>query len=71
MSEIKKEFNVEGMSCSHCERAVKNALNELAGVINVEVDLAGKKVTVQYNSEQVEQSNLALAIEEAGYDVVI
>ena len=45
---------VEGMSCGHCEKAVKSALSEIAGVSSVNVDLATKKV----------------AVEEAGYDVV-
>jgi len=70
MSEIKKEFKVEGMSCSHCEKAVKNALNELSGVSNTEVDLNGKTVTVQYDIDVVAEKKLIEAIEEAGYDVV-
>ena len=70
MSEIKKQFKVEGMSCSHCEKAVKNALNELNGVSNIEVDLNGKTVTVQYDIDVVAEKKLIEAIEEAGYDVV-
>lgn len=70
MSEKKKVLNVEGMSCSHCERAVKNALGELDGVKNTEVDLAGKKVTVEYEETLVSEESLVEAIEEAGYDVV-
>ena len=70
MSEIKKEFKVEGMSCSHCERAIKNALAELNGVSNTDVDLNGKTVTVQYDIDFVVEADLIGAIEEAGYDVV-
>jgi len=70
MSEIKKEFKVEGMSCSHCERAIKNALNELNGVSNTEVDLNGKTVTVQYDIDLVADTDLIGEIEEAGYEVV-
>jgi len=36
---MKKTLLVEGMSCGHCEKAVKNALKELNGVLKVEVDL--------------------------------
>ncbi|SEV83935.1 heavy-metal-associated domain-containing protein [[Clostridium] fimetarium] len=70
MSVIKKEFKVEGMSCSHCERAIKNALNELNGVSNTDVDLSGKTVTVQYDIDLVADSDLVGAIEDAGYEVV-
>jgi copper chaperone len=70
MSEITKTLNVEGMSCSHCERAVKNALNELEGVSNTEVDLAGKTVTVQYESDVIDEARLVEEIEDVGYSVV-
>jgi len=70
MSEIKKEFNVEGMSCSHCERAIKNELNELNGVLNTEVSLDKKTVTVLYDIDFVAEKKLIEAIEEAGYEVV-
>lgn len=70
MSIITKKLNVEGMSCSHCERAVKNALNELDGVSNTEVDLNAKTVTVQYDTSLVTDKILAEAIEEAGYELI-
>lgn len=68
--QIIKKFNVEGMSCSHCERAVKNPINELSGILEVDVDLAGKTVTVKYDEILVTEKALAEAIEEAGYEVV-
>lgn len=69
MSETIKILNVEGMSCSHCERAIKNAINELSGVSNTEVDLKAKTVTVNFDSDLVTEANLKEAIEDAGYDV--
>jgi len=68
--QIIKKFNVEGMSCSHCERAVKNEINELNGILDVEVDLEGKTVTVKYDEMLVTEADLAGAIVEAGYEVV-
>lgn len=64
-----KVLNVEGMSCSHCERAVKNELSEINGVVKTEVDLESKTVTVDYDSDLVSVKMLADAIEEAGYEV--
>ena len=58
------------MSCSHCERAIKNALGELNGVSSTEVDLNGKTVTVEYDMDFITEDNLIEAIEDAGYDVV-
>lgn len=65
-----KTLNVEGMSCSHCENAVKKAVGALAGVSNVAVDLAGKKVTVEFDPAKVAVNNIKDAIEDQGYDVV-
>lgn len=35
-------LKIEGMSCSHCEKAVTDGVGELAGVESVIVDLVGK-----------------------------
>lgn len=65
---MKKILLVEGMTCGHCEKAVKRALGELYGVKDVQVDLATKKVEVQ--GDNLVDSLLKEAIEEAGYDVL-
>ncbi|OLS03449.1 heavy-metal-associated domain-containing protein [Tissierella creatinophila] len=65
---MKKTLIVEGMSCSHCENAVKNALRELPEVLDVEVDLAQNKVEVE--GSDLEDSRLKEAIDEAGYELV-
>ena len=63
-------LNVEGMSCNHCVKAVTDALTALDGVSNVNVDLAGKKVTVEYEEETVSLDRMRDAIEDEGYDVI-
>lgn len=65
---MKKILIVEGMSCGHCEKAVKSALEELKEVSSVEVSLADKKVVVE-GSDLIDEK-LKEAIEDAGYDVV-
>ncbi len=63
-------LNVEGMSCSHCVNAVKNAVAALDGVSEVEVDLEAKMATVEYHVDEVTLERIKEAIEEEGYDVV-
>ena len=65
---MKKLILVEGMSCAHCEKAVKEALGNLDEVSNVEVDLDSKQVTVE--GENLQDDSLKEAIEDAGYDVI-
>jgi copper chaperone len=63
-------LNVNGMSCSHCENAVKKAVGNLEGVSNVSVDLEGKTVTVDYDESKVTLDNIKFEIDDQGYAVV-
>jgi len=65
---MKKQINIEGMSCGHCVKHVEEALKEINGVVNVEVSLEGKYAIVELNAD-VEDSKLKEAVEDAGYDV--
>jgi copper chaperone len=59
-------YTVPGMSCSHCEAAVKEEVSALAGVDAVEVDLETKRVEVR--GEDLDDGAIRAAIEEAGYE---
>lgn len=64
-------LQVNGMTCGHCEKAVKGALGELEGIQGVDVDLASGKVDVVYDDSLVTKNEMKEAIEEQGYDVVV
>ena len=59
-------LKVEGMTCSHCENAIKKAVSTINGVMEVMVDLVGKTVTVTHE-ESVIVDMLKNEIEEQGY----
>ncbi|AWK99043.1 heavy-metal-associated domain-containing protein [Stutzerimonas stutzeri] len=59
-------FKVSGMTCSHCERAVTQAIQALDPQAQVKVDLAGGTVEVQ---SSVSEQAIRQAISEAGYQV--
>ncbi|MFJ6412201.1 copper chaperone CopZ [Terribacillus saccharophilus] len=63
-------LQVNGMTCGHCEKAVKGALGELEGIQGVDVDLASGKVDIVYDDTLVTKNEMKEAIEEQGYDVV-
>lgn len=63
-------LNVEGMSCSNCENAIKKAVGALDGVSTVTVDLKGKTVTVEYDGSKVSLDRIKTEIEDQGYEVV-
>jgi copper chaperone len=67
---VNSVLRVDGMSCEHCVKAVKNAVGALSGVANVAVDLNAKTVTVDYDPTQSALDKIKFEIEEQGYDVV-
>lgn len=69
MSKEVSILTVDGMSCSHCENAVKKAVGTLNGVDSVTVDLKSKKVSVEYDCERVDLKTIKDTIEDQGYDV--
>lgn len=60
-------WNVEGMSCGHCVSAIEKALREIGA--EGKVDLAAKKVNIQYDETKLQPEAIKEAIEEQGYDV--
>lgn len=58
-------FNVEGMTCGHCVKAVTNAVQREDEAAEVKVDLAQKQVSVKSElpSEQILQ-----LIRDEGYE---
>ncbi len=61
------EFQVEGMNCGHCIKAVTQAVQEVDAAASVVVDLAAQQVRVESTAAQ---SALASAITEAGFAVL-
>jgi copper chaperone len=59
-------FNVQGMSCGHCVKAITNAVQAKDPAASVRVDLAAKEVGVEssLSAEQVIE-----VISEEGYPV--
>jgi copper chaperone CopZ len=60
-------LTVPGMSCGHCEAAVKREVGAVDGVDSIDVDLSTKLVTVRGND--LDRDAIVVAIDEAGYDV--
>jgi copper chaperone len=61
-------FNVQGMSCGHCVKAITQALQAKDPAVSVRVDLAAREVGVEsaLTAEQV-----IAAISEEGYEAKV
>lgn len=66
---MKKEININGMSCGHCVKHVTNALNEVEGITQVNVELETNKAIIEA-AESVTDEQIIAAIDDAGYEVV-
>ena len=62
-------FTVTGMTCGHCEAAVKGEVGKVAGVVDVAVDLSSKIVTV--SGDALDTAALVAAIDEAGFEATV
>ncbi|MBX5476585.1 MAG: heavy-metal-associated domain-containing protein [Clostridia bacterium] len=64
-------FKVIGMSCSHCQSAVKQALEAVPGVESADVDLQAGEAKVTYDPARATKDALKAAVEEAGYELAV
>jgi len=62
-------FRVEGMTCDHCRTAVTSEVSAVTGVQAVTVEVEAGTVTVSAD-QPVDQSDIAAAVDEAGYTLL-
>lgn len=61
-------FTVAGMTCSHCVMSVTEEVTQVAGVQDIEVDLATGRLTV-VSDGAIDPSAIEAAVQEAGYQL--
>lgn len=62
-------LKVQGMSCGHCVSSIEESVGKLAGVKSVKVNLNSGEVEVEFNSAEVNLSDIKERIDDQGYDV--
>jgi len=61
------ELTIGGMSCQHCVRAVREALESVSGVTVTRVDVG--RAELSYDAAQSTPAAIAAAVTDAGYEV--
>lgn len=69
--EHRVELDVRGMTCGACVRHVRGALEALAGVHGVDVNLRGARATVVCDAHLASGEALVASVRAAGYDAAI
>lgn len=67
---VKVNFNVNGMTCEGCEKAVDNSIMKLAGINHTKVSHIDSIAIVEYDKTQTNEDDIKKAIADAGYTVV-
>ena len=60
-------MQIDGMSCDHCVRSVREALKEVSGVEVESVEIGS--ATISYDAGATDEDSIAKAIEAEGYTV--
>lgn len=68
MPETKLTVDIGGMSCGHCQKAVRGALESVDGVQIDEVAIG--RASMRFDAALVKPDAIAEAIRDAGYTIV-
>jgi copper ion binding protein len=60
-------LKVTGMSCQHCVKAVREALESVSGVRSAEVDLTAGRAVVEFDEAGTDTTQLESAVLDEGY----
>ncbi len=62
-----KTYQVTGMTCGHCEAAVREEVSQVEGVESIDLSLETGRLVVTGPAE-IEDATILAAIDEAGYE---
>lgn len=62
-------IHIKGMSCNHCVQAVTRALQDLAGLQRIEINLESGTATLEHR-DPLDMKQVRHQIEMAGYELV-
>lgn len=67
---MKKEFRIEGMSCTSCGMKIENTLSEITGVISASVSYNTSTLYVDYHSDEVNEDSIVTVVNKQGYKAI-
>jgi len=66
---MKKKLIIEGMTCENCAKHVTEALEEIPGVKEVNVDLDSMSAEVELNYD-IDDEEFKFVLDDMGYELV-
>ena len=62
-------FPVIGMSCTNCAQTIERNVGKLSGVASARVDFAREKLTVEFDSDKIDERRIIARVKELGYSI--
>ncbi len=66
-----KTFPVTGMMCAVCAGTVEKTIGKCDGVVSASVNFASSSVTIDWHPAVISAGEIATAVREAGYDMIV
>ena len=67
----KNKFNIQGMTCSSCQAHVQQAVENLNGIKNVNVNLLSNSMIVEYDEKTLNDKKIIEAVKNEGYGATL
>ncbi|MDZ5000833.1 heavy metal translocating P-type ATPase, partial [Clostridium perfringens] len=64
-----EKVKISGMTCTACASRVERVMNKLEGVDSASVNFATETLSIKYDNEKLNSSDIEKAVEKAGYSV--
>ena len=66
----KVDFDISGMTCAACATKIEKRIAKMDGVSNASVNFALETIAVEYDSKQVETTEMITAVKKMGYELI-
>ncbi|MEK4714912.1 heavy metal translocating P-type ATPase [Sporosarcina sp. FSL K6-5500] len=66
----KVAFDISGMTCAACATKIEKRIGKMDGVSNASVNFALETIAVEYDSKQVETTEMITAVKKMGYGLI-
>ena len=68
----RREMNlkIEGMTCSACEKHIKQAVNKLDGIVKLNVSYKNSQALITFDTNKTSSAAIQKAVETTGYTVI-
>lgn len=64
---IRKNFDLQGMTCAACAAAIERSTRRLEGIVRADVNLASETLSVEFDASLLRSADIARAVKAAGY----